>query len=205
MNTFLNGFDDDRGNESEYGRQDGRGKSGPLSYAPLICFCNLIARLVKISRPPENHADCNCKSVALAPWIEDDRHCDQDALDITYELLPLLFYNITNGKDRTEIRLRIASGATSSTLIFQFHEFQANGCVADVLGPVRQGIAIDDVAGVKLCFRNRAVSRVVADLAACDHVDHIRGMRMGLFLIAGFERGLEHAYTRVFQFQHDCF
>src|SRR5258708_11418792 len=69
-------------------------------------------------------------------------------------------------------------------LVLKFHELKADGCTANVLGPVRYGITIYNVAGSEVCFSDRTVSTVVADLSASDDIDDIGGMRVHLFLNA---------------------
>ena len=45
----------------------------------------------------------------------------------------------------------------TTPLILKFHQLKTDGCVANVLGPVRYRITIDNVACSELCFRDSAV------------------------------------------------
>jgi hypothetical protein len=45
-------------------------------------------------------------------------------------------------------------------LILKFHQREADCCVANVLGPVCEGITIDDVAGSELRFSDGPVNRM---------------------------------------------
>ena len=102
--------------------------------------------------------------------------------------------------DQSDSFIRVICG-----LFLQLYEHQANCRVADVLGPVGYGVAVDDVAGFELAVGDCPVSGVVAEFAALDHIDEVRGMRVSLFFVAGLERGFEHANTLVLQLQRNCF
>ena len=60
--------------------------------------------------------------------------------------------------------------------LLQLHQFQPDRRVSNILGPVRHGFAVDDVARLELRFGHTPVDAMRADLAASDHVDHVRRM-----------------------------
>src|SRR6185369_16308883 len=68
---------------------------------------------------------------------------------------------------------------------------------------VRDRITIDHVAGFELAVRDGSISSMVAEFSTGDNVDHVRGMRVSLLLIAGFDRSFENTDARIFQFQRN--
>src|ERR1051325_6545052 len=88
-------------------------------------------------------------------------------------------------------------------LILKLDELEFNRRVANVLSPVSQRIAINDVAGFELGFRDSPINRVIARLATFDHVDHIRWMRMRFLFVTGLKRSFENPYFRILEFERD--
>src|SRR6185312_7644855 len=68
---------------------------------------------------------------------------------------------------------------------------------------MRQRIAIDDIAGAKLCFSNLSIRSVIAHLPALDDIDDISGMRMRLLLVARLKCSFKNSDAVIFKFQDD--
>jgi hypothetical protein len=60
--------------------------------------------------------------------------------------------------------------------VLQLDQFQANCCVANILGPVRYSVSIQNFTRLKFCFGDGAVGSMHADLASSDHIDNVCGM-----------------------------
>ena len=70
---------------------------------------------------------------------------------------------------------------------------------SDVLRPVCDRIAVEDVAGLELGLRRLAVGDVVAHLAAGDDVGDVGGVRVHLLLLSGLKDRFEDPDSVVLQ------
>jgi len=68
------------------------------------------------------------------------------------------------------------SAKTKLTLILKFHQLKTDRCAANVLGPVRYRITIDNIACSELCFRDSAVCPMGADLSPLNDADNVGRM-----------------------------
>src|SRR5436190_8096890 len=89
--------------------------------------------------------------------------------------------------------------------LLQLDDDQMNRRLADVLRPMRERIAIDDVARFVRRFAGLAVRSVAARASARQHVNDRRRMRVHLFLVARMQRRLEHAHLLVVELHLDRF
>ena len=69
--------------------------------------------------------------------------------------------------------------------------------VADILGSVGNGVAIQYVARLRLANTSFAIGKSKADLETGEDVDYMGRMHMGVFLGAFFEFEIEHAHSVV--------